>query len=110
MFDYWKEELTNQETESLIRKAAREIRKRKLEAPAILFLEMHKPLSYVSSQAAIAFSPFLVPFFGFQNMNDYSRLFARRENVERLIEVLGSKDPSVLEEPLEETEAKTPEA
>ncbi len=88
MPELWSTELTEEETESLLRSAAEKIRSRKLETPAILFAEMHKPLSFVGSQAAIVFSPFLVPFFGFDRVNDYSRLFAKRENVERLVRML----------------------
>jgi hypothetical protein len=85
VLDFWSKELTEAETEELIDKAAKEIEKRKLNTPAILFLEMHKPLGYVASQAAIALSPFIVPFFGFDFLNDYSRLFAKRDNIEKLI-------------------------
>jgi hypothetical protein len=86
MFEMWNEELTEEETEALIEKAANEITRRKLDTPAMLLFEMHKPLSFVGSQAAIVFSPFLVPFLGFDNVNNYSRLFAKRENVERLLQ------------------------
>jgi hypothetical protein len=85
MNDLWKTELSEQETEDLISKAANEIKKRKLQVPAMLLFEMHKPLSFISSQAAIVFSPFLVPFLGFDGVNNYSRLFADRDNVERLL-------------------------
>ena len=61
MFDLWKEPLTEEERETLLDKAAHEIKKRKMETPAILALEMHKPLAFLGSQAVVAFSPFLVP-------------------------------------------------
>ena len=86
--DLWSSELTLEEEEALVRKAAGEIKKRKLEAPAILALEAHKPLSNVIAQSMIVFSGFLVPFLGFQNVNDYSRLFQKRENIEKLIRLL----------------------
>lgn len=85
MLDFWGKELTDEETEQLIEQAVGEIQKRKLTTPAILFLEMHKPLGYVGSQAAIALSPFIVPFFGFDFVNNYSRLFSKRDNIEKLI-------------------------
>jgi hypothetical protein len=88
MFDFWKDELSEQETEALLDRAAAEIRKRKLEAPAVLTLEMHKPLAYVGSHAIVAFSPFLVPFFGYQNINDYSRLLSKKEKIEKLLQRL----------------------
>lgn len=85
MLEFWSKELTDSETEELIEKAATEIEKRKMSAPAVIFLEMHKPLSYIGSQAAIVFSPFLVPFVGFDFVNNYSRLLSKRENIEKLI-------------------------
>lgn len=85
MFDYMNEELTEQQTEALIDKAAHEIVRRKMSTPAVLFLEMHKPLSYVASQASIVFAPFMVPLLGYDNVHNYSRLIADRQNVERLI-------------------------
>jgi hypothetical protein len=88
MFDLWKEPLTEEEREQLLDKAASEIMKRKMEMPAVLFLEMHKPLAFIGSQAALAFSPFLIPFMGFDNLNNYSRLFSDRENLERLMQKL----------------------
>jgi hypothetical protein len=87
-FDMWDTELTEQEEEELLRKAATEIRRRKLVTPAILALESHKPLANTLAHGALVFSGFLVPFFGFQNVNDYSRLLKKRENFERLIVLL----------------------
>ena len=88
MFDMWKEPLTEEERDLLLDKAAQEIHKRKLETPAILFFEMHKPLAYVAGHAALAFSPFLVPMVGFDNMNNYSRLFSDSQNIELLLQRL----------------------
>jgi hypothetical protein len=85
MLEFWKDDLTNDEEEALIEKAATEIEKRKLEVPAVVLLESHKPLAFIGSQSAIAFAPFLAPFLGFDFVNNYSRLFAKRENVEKLL-------------------------
>ena len=85
MLEFWSQELTDSETQELIEKVAIEIEKRKMTAPAILFLEMHKPLSYIGSQAAIVCAPFIVPFVGFDFVNNYSRLLSKRENIEKLI-------------------------
>jgi len=81
----WATELTDEETEALVEKAANEITRRNLHTPAILFLEMHKPLAYIGANASLVFAPFAVPFLGFDFVNDYSRLFSKRENVEKLI-------------------------
>jgi len=88
MSDFWTEELTPEETEKLIRKVADEIIRRKMQTPAILALDMHKPLANVTSSAGVVFAPFLVPFLGFHAVNDYTRLLAKQENVERLIAMI----------------------
>ena len=85
MFDFWREELTEEETEKLVDQAATAIHKRGLDVPAFLMFEMHKPLSFVGSQAAVVFSPFLVPFLGFDGVNNYARLLSKKENVEKLL-------------------------
>lgn len=100
MFDLWAEELTETETEALIEKAAIEIERRGMEAPAVLMLESHKPLSFIASQTSVMFAPFLAPFLGFDFVNNYSRLFADRENVERLLQRIesGRAKKPILEE------------
>jgi hypothetical protein len=81
----WTEDLTDQEAEALMAKLEEQIRKRKLEAPAIMFLEMNKPLTRITANAMIVFTPFLAPFVGLDNVHNYSRLLMDRDNVERLI-------------------------
>lgn len=88
MNGFWDEELTEEETEALLDKAAEQIRKRRMEGPAILALEMHKPLSGVASHAMVAFAPFAIPFFGYDGVHNMSRLLKDRQNVERLIQRL----------------------
>jgi hypothetical protein len=88
MFDFWKDELTEEQTQTLVDKCANEIRRRQLEAPAIVFFEMHKPISNVFAHAGLTLAPFLVPLFGFDFVNDYSNLLQKRDNVERLIQML----------------------
>jgi acyl-CoA reductase-like NAD-dependent aldehyde dehydrogenase len=88
MFDLWNDELTPEQEEELLEKAASAVEKRKMVAPAIMVLEMHKPLAYVGAHAAVAFAPFIVPFLGYDAVNDYSRLLKKPGNVERLIRKL----------------------
>ena len=88
MPELWDSELTDEETDALLRKAADQVIKRKMITPAILALEMHKPIAHIGSSSALALSPFIVPFFGFDTFNDYSRLFSKPENFERLIVML----------------------
>ena len=82
-------------------KLEEQIRKRKLEAPAIMFLEMNKPLTRITANAMIVFTPFLAPFVGLDNVHNYSRLLMDRDNVERLICRLEAEpvNPTPQEEP-----------
>lgn len=88
--DLFAEELTPDQEEELLEKASFEIRKRGLEMPAVMMLEMQKPVAGITNQAAIVFSPFLIPFFGFDNFNNFGRLLRTREGVEKLIRRLES--------------------
>ncbi len=67
---------------------AQAIHKRGLETPAILFLEMHKPLAGLASQSMVVFSPFLIPFLGFKGVDDYSQLVGDRAAIESVIQRL----------------------
>lgn len=85
MQNFWQEELTAEEETELIEKVAQSIHKRKMETPAILFFEMHKPLASMAGQTMVVFSPFITPFVGFDKVNDYSRILGNRKTVEKLI-------------------------
>jgi hypothetical protein len=65
-----------------------------MEAPAILFLEMNKPVTRLAGNALIVFTPFIAPFVGMDNVHNYSRLLMERENVERLILKLEEDRPA----------------
>lgn len=85
--DRWQEdELSDEERDAILERIAQGIVRRGMSAPAVLFLEMNKPLSFVASQSLIVLTPFLAPFVGIENVHRYSRLLEKRENVERLIE------------------------
>lgn len=81
----WTEELTEQETEDLLTKLEKLVRERKFEVPAILFLEMHKPVSRLAGNALIVFAPFVAPFVGIDNVHNYSRMLMQPGTVEKLI-------------------------
>ncbi len=81
----WDAPLGDDERDSLIDKIASAVIARRMETPAILFLEMHKPLSYIASQGLVVSSPFVAPLVGFDNVQRAVKLLEDRENVERLI-------------------------
>lgn len=82
------EPLTDTERDEMIEKIALNIHRRGLETPAILFLEMHKPLSFFASQTLIVTSPLIAPIVGFDRVSSASRLLESRANVELLIQRL----------------------
>lgn len=86
MREFWKEPLNEAQKAQLIDALAQQVVKRGLSTPAVLFLELHKPLAFIGSQTAIVFSPFLAPFFGFERVDQYTQLLSERENWERLVE------------------------
>jgi len=77
--------LTKEELESLVNSVAARVVERRLETVAILLLEMHKPLSFVASQAVLVAMPMLGPLIGMDGMATLSRLLRDRENIELLI-------------------------
>lgn len=90
MLRIWDKPLSDEDKTNLVQRLSQEIKKRHLETPAILFLEMHKPLANVVGHAAVAFSPFIMPFLGFKTVDEYSQFFSDRSNVEMLIQELES--------------------
>lgn len=66
-------------------KIAREIVKRRMEAPAILALELHKPVANINAHLALGAAGFLAPVVGFDRFNDLTRLIAKRDNIEHLL-------------------------
>jgi hypothetical protein len=80
-----RDELSPEERERLIDDLARKIVDRRLETPAIMFLEMHKPVAFLASQSMLVAAPFLAPMFGRDGVERYSRLFSSQDNVELLI-------------------------
>ena len=85
MRTFWDDELTPEQEAKIIANLTKEIGKRKLEAPAILALEAHKPLANMIGHGLVAASPFLAPFLGMENVDNYSQLLGNRESIERLI-------------------------
>lgn len=74
-----------QEAELLLEKAAQTIVRRGMEVPAILFLEMHKPLAGLIGNAVWLTMPLWALFFGVATTNELGALLSEPQNIERLI-------------------------
>ena len=80
-------ELT-QEDLDLMNRFAYEVERRGMSVPAIMFLEMHRPMSFVMSSMMITVSPLMKLFFTAEQYDRVSELMESRENVERLIQLI----------------------
>jgi uncharacterized membrane protein len=78
--------LSEEERDQWIARMAEEVARRRMEAPAVLFLELHRPLSFLSSQALIVAAPFLGVFVGPENVLKLSRILEDPKNIERLMD------------------------
>ncbi|HZP85165.1 MAG TPA: hypothetical protein VFB21_26315 [Chthonomonadaceae bacterium] len=82
----WDAPLPDSARDAMIESLAQKVARRNLHLPAILFLEMHRPLTFFASQGLLLSSGFLAPLFGPQNVQRYAKLLESRENVERLLQ------------------------
>ena len=78
--------LAERGAERLLEKAAQVIVKRGMEVPAILLLEMHKPLANLIGHAVWVTMPVWALFFGVATTNELGALLSDPERIERLIQ------------------------
>ena len=78
--------LSERNAEQLLEKAAQVIVKRGMEVPAILFLEMHKPLANLIGHAVWVTMPVWALFFGVATTNELGALLSDPDQIERLIQ------------------------
>jgi hypothetical protein len=84
VFD-WNAELNAADRDALIDRCAHLVAERNMALPAILFLEMHRPLGALAAQSLILASGFLAPLVGPQRVRQMARLLESPDSVERLI-------------------------
>lgn len=80
--------MTNQDDE--FNAWALSLTERGLATPAILLLELLKPLSFVGSQLLVAADPLLEAFVGNAGRR-YARLLEDRRNIDRLLQALETR-------------------
>ncbi len=102
------EELSEEEVDEIIRKAAEKIQQYGMETPAILTLESVKPLVYIGGEMSrLMISPFLPAFGPAANElgENLINVFEERKNVEKLITILEEMARGEYGEKEEELEA-----
>jgi predicted membrane-bound dolichyl-phosphate-mannose-protein mannosyltransferase len=77
MSQQWQEELLEQVAQAVVRRG--------MEVPAILFLEMHKPLANLLGHAVWMTMPIWALFWGVQRTNALGELLSDPTRIERLI-------------------------
>ena len=84
-------EYTPEEQEKLLDRIADQVVRRRLEMPAALFLEMHRPLRFFAGQGLLFMSPVLGAFFGVEQIYKFSRLVEDPATVDRLMQRIEEK-------------------
>jgi hypothetical protein len=80
-----------QEIDALIEEASEWVVRRRLETPALLFLETHKPLTSLASHSVIFATPLLAPLFGLGRMEQLQTLMESSANIDRLMDRIEEK-------------------
>jgi hypothetical protein len=82
------DDIPDEEQARILEKAANEIVRRRLTAPAIFLLEMGKPFNFLGSQILIGLEPFIRSLFNMRDYRKFALIIERDENVERLIKLI----------------------
>jgi len=97
--------LTEEEEEELINNLVNIITKYGMETPAIFFLESYKPVAVIGSYTVLLPSAPFLEIFGIRGY-EYTSLFMKRKNVDRLIEKLEEAQEKRLKEEKKKKEGK----
>lgn len=85
-FSLNEDELPVAERETVIQSLAEFVVKRGLSVPAILALDMHRPLAHTMGAGVVVMTPILGPLFGLARMEQAKSLLTSRDGVECLIQ------------------------
>lgn len=89
--------LTNEERDRALDAIAARIHKYRLETPAILFLEINRPLAGITGLASHAVTPLFGAFTGLDNAERYADLLSDREALDALVDRLDNARNARLE-------------
>jgi len=90
-------ELTESEIDLLLARFADKITERRMAIPAILFLEMHKPLTTLLHQASMVSISLVTPLVGAKFGQKFLQVLESRKNIETLICLLEDRQRRVQE-------------
>ncbi len=75
----------------LIERVADFLGGRGLTAPAVMLLEVGRPLNFVGSQLLLFLSPFISLIFNPDELKRFTRLLAKRRSIDALVEAISSR-------------------
>jgi hypothetical protein len=82
------DEEINEDDRALLAKLSDWLVERRLETPAILFLESVRPLSFVGAQGMYFLEPFARAIFNVKDYERLARMLERRSNLEVLVRTI----------------------
>ena len=84
--------IKTQTGEQIIETVAEKIVRFRMSVPAVLFLEMSKPMSVLGSSALVFFGPFITLFVDSTKFYQFTELLEDRENIEKVISAIEKKE------------------
>jgi hypothetical protein len=79
------EDFGKEQSEQLIEQLTRQIQYWGLTLPALIFLQVARPLSFIASQGLLLIQPVLSFLYDGPRITDYAELLADRASIDRLI-------------------------
>jgi hypothetical protein len=76
----------------VLEKVAKKVVQWQMAVPAIMFLEMVKPLNYIGAQTMVFFEPIVNSVFTFKDYDTFRIALERRENIENLLQKIEAHD------------------
>ncbi len=80
------EDIPLEQQEKILYRLAERVVKMGLVTPAILLLEIHKPLNFLGSQVLLILGPFAQVVFNYDDYHAFTLMMEKRANVEKLIQ------------------------
>lgn len=74
-----------------LERVAEKIADRGLTVPAVIFLELHRPLAHLASQAMVVTWPLVAPFLGLRRFEQVRDLLADPEQYRSFVALLEAK-------------------
>ena len=80
------------QSEQLIEHLTEQISRWRLTVPAILFLQVTRPLTFIASQGLLLCQPLLSFVYGAPRIEDYAELLADRASIDQLVSRLEEEE------------------